>query len=77
MIQMIDNLTTGNTHAVSALNTADWSAAERQIDATLAVAFEQRTANILALMAQTGSPTLRQKYRELILSRMGMETGED
>lgn len=39
----------GNPHAIQAHNTAEWTAAERTIDALLALAFEQRTANLIAL----------------------------
>lgn len=70
---LLDNGFRGNPHA---RDVVDSSWGTTKTDAVLALAWEQRTANLLALMAQTGSVTLRASYRTEVLERMGMETGE-
>jgi hypothetical protein len=47
--------TTENHHSTAAQNLSGYETADRQVEATLALAYEQRTANLIALF---GAPDL-------------------
>ena len=62
-----------NEHVIAAQNWSGHEMAERQIEATLALAFEQRTANMLALYTAGGlwrSAVLRTELGYAIKERL-------
>jgi hypothetical protein len=70
---MSTNSLPGNPH-FSAANYAELEAAEyAQAQATLALAYEQRTANLIALFAQEGLDVNYANLLKQITERMGLQ----
>ena len=65
-----------NSHADTAQDDYNHTTGERQVEAALAVAYEQRTANMLALYTAGGlwrSAVLRAEFGYEIKKRLGVE----
>jgi hypothetical protein len=54
------------------LNSTNNDVARAQAEATLALAHEQRTANLIALLEQIPAPHGREQLHDMIVERLGL-----